>query len=146
MGTPIKAVMDEVMAQEGDDYIFGVEDSPDNPNPKAFDCSELVEWGCARAKVVPTMPDGAMYQVRHCHKHGTLIPVEQARKTFGALLFAFSSSPFIGGRPDHSHVGFSLGDGRTFEARGKDYGVGIFERRGGWTHAARIPGVEYEEE
>lgn len=141
-----KELLDFLVAQEGDEYDFGVEVSPSESNPKAFDCSELVEWGCARLGVKPAMPDGATYQVRHCRKHGLLIPVEQAIRTTGALLFSFSGDPFSGDRPDHSHVAVSQGNGKTFEARGRAFGVGTFSAlKRGWTQAGLIPGLEYGE-
>jgi putative chitinase len=145
MSTP-KELLDLLLTQDGDPYVFGFEVSPSDSNPKAFDCSELVEWGCARLGVTPTMPDGATYQVRHCQKYGLIIPVKQAIQTPGALLFAFSDDPFTGDRPDHAHVAVSQGNGKTFEARGRAYGVGTFNAAGrGWTHAGKVPGLNYGE-
>ncbi len=136
----IQQLMDIVQEQEGDAYVFGIEASKKDPDPKAFDCSELVEWGCARVGVVPIMPDGAENQLDHCREHDTLIPIHQAIDTFGALLFRVPGD-------GHNHVAFSLGDGSTFEARGKDFGVGSWEaNRPGWTHAALIPGVAYADQ
>jgi predicted chitinase len=63
------------------------------------------------------------------------------------LLFRFSSSPFDGGRPDTAHVEISQGNGKTIGARSTKYGVGEFPSEGrNWTHAALIPGVDYETE
>ena len=59
------ALIDAMLSQTGDPYIFGAEASPLDPNPDAFDCSELVEWASARAKISPKVPDGAYYQWRH---------------------------------------------------------------------------------
>ena len=40
----------------------------------------------------------------------------------------------------------SQGNGKTFEARSRRYGVGAFDARDrGWTHAGLIPGLEYDE-
>ena len=145
MSTP-KDLLDLLFTQDGDPYEFATEASPSDSNPKAFDCSELVEWGCARLGVKPIMPDGAVYQVRHCRKYDLLVPVEQAIRTAGALLFRFSDNPFAGDRPDCSHVAVSQGNGKTFEARGRAYGVGAFSAlKRGWTHAGLIPGLEYGE-
>ncbi|MCX5891768.1 MAG: hypothetical protein NTW80_02155, partial [Deltaproteobacteria bacterium] len=143
MSTP-KELLDLLLTQDGDPYVFGVEVSPSDSNPKAFDCSELVEWGCARLGVKPTMPDGAIYQARHCRKNGLIIPWEQAIRTAGALLFHFSDDPFTGDRPEEAHVAVSQGNGKTFEARGREYGVGSFSAQDrGWTHAGLIPGLDY---
>ena len=139
-----KELLELATSQDGDSYVFGVEVRPSESNPQAFDCSELVEWSCARLDIEPRMPDGSWYQARHCRIQNTLIEVEEAINTAGSLLFLFSSSPYEGARPKRSHVAISMGDGRTFEARGRRYGVGFFEARDrGWTHAARIPGLEY---
>lgn len=124
--------------QAGDPYIYGAEASVSDVNPRAFDCSELVEWVCGRLKVAPRVPDGARTQRDHCQKHGKLIPVDLAIKTPGALLFRIAR--FWSG----DHVGISRGGGQTIEARGRKYGTGIFSAYNrGWTHAALIPGVDY---
>lgn len=137
-------VVDLALSQEGDRYIFGVEVAPSNTNPAAFDCSEFVQWVGARLDVNPTIPDGSWLQASHCKRHGTLLSIAQATATKGALLFAFSSDPFVGSRPSHAHVAISQGNGRTIEARSTTYGVGEFNATGrGWTHAGKIPGVTY---
>lgn len=127
-----------LLSQDGDKYVFGVEVSPSDTNPSAFDCSELVQWACARLGVVPTMPDGSWLQARH----STPITVAEGISTPGALLFKFSSNPLTGGRPNSAHVAVSQGNGRTIEARSSAYGVGQFTSVGrGWTHAALVPGI-----
>lgn len=137
-----KDVLELALLQDGDAYIFGHEVSPDDENPSAFDCSELVEWVCARLGVNPTMPDGSWLQARHCKNWGAMRNVEDGIRIPGALLFKFSSTPFEGPRPSSSHVAISQGNGLTIEARGRNYGTGIFDAHGrGWTHAALIPGV-----
>ena len=134
-----------LLRQKGDRYLFGVENKISDPDPKSFDCAELVEWGCGRLKIDPRMPDGSWLQAQHCRKHGTLIKVSQAVKTQGALLFHFTGGdPFGRNRPAMAHVAVSLGNGSTIEARGRKYGVNCFQAGGrGWTHAARIPGLDY---
>lgn len=143
----IEDVLLEAVAQEGKPYIFGAEAKASDPNPKAFDCSELVEWACARAGVVPTVPDGAFNQYAHCKAHDTLIPVEQARLTRGALMWvatdAFLKTGKGSGRNAIVHVVFSLGDGTTVEARGKAWGIGTWPSAGRFDFAALIPGVDY---
>lgn len=49
-----------VTGQLGKPYVFGAEVKLDDPEPKAFDCSELVEWAFAQVGV--TVPDGSMNQ------------------------------------------------------------------------------------
>jgi len=139
----VEQFVDLLLSQAGDRYIFGVEVSADDDNPSAFDCSELVQWGCDHLGVSPRMPDGSWNQANHCRIHGTLISVDQGVATRGALLFKFSSSPFEGSRPSSAHVAVSLGNGKTIEARSTHYGVGSFSAYNrGWTHAGLIPGLD----
>lgn len=130
-------LVDLELTQAGKPYIYGYEVDIDDPDPAAFDCSEMEQWACHRLGVVPEFPDGAIYQYRHCKRHGTLISVAKAIKTPGALLFYISDA--------RRHVATSQGNGMTIEARGKDYGVGQWKATGrGWTHAALVPGLKYE--
>jgi len=133
----IKQVVEWAQRLKGKPYAFGTEQDG-RQNPTAEDCSELVQNACDVNKVRPRMPDGAINQFYHCRAQDTLISVEDAEATYGALVFRIT--------PPHNHVVFSLGNGLTFEARGRAYGVGswsIADRE--WTHAALIPGVNYEE-
>jgi peptidoglycan hydrolase-like protein with peptidoglycan-binding domain len=124
------AFVQRALAQNGDRYIFGAETNLNDANPRAFDCSELVQWAAAQVGV--SIPDGTMNQLPHIQRAGKGISVDQALRTRGALLF----------RP--GHVAISLGDGRTIEARGSQYGVGIFNAHGrGWTAGGLIPGMQY---
>jgi cell wall-associated NlpC family hydrolase len=125
-----EAFVQKALAQNGDRYIFGAEANLNDPNPSAFDCSELVQWAAHQVGV--TIPDGTMNQLPHIQRAGKAISVDQALRTKGALLF----------RP--GHVAISLGDGRTIEAKGSKYGVGIFSAHGrGWTTGGLIPGMKY---
>lgn len=123
-----------IYSQRGDPYVFGAEASWSDPNPDAFDCSELIEWGCRRIGLY--FPDGSYNQFNYCRNKGTLVPIATAIANFGYLLFRMSGSP--------THVAASLGTGSTMEARGRAYGVNTFSAYNrGWTHAARIPGMDY---
>jgi len=129
------------LAQAGDPYVWGASASPTDPNPKAFDCSELTRWAAKRAGV--DLPDGSWLQYLSLKQQGATIPVAQALQTPGALLFSFSSEPTPGGgRPSHAHVAISLGDGRTIEARGRNYGVGSFDAGNRFQYAAVVPGLQ----
>lgn len=133
-----KSVVAKAMTQAGDPYIFGYEVNLTDPDPKAFDCSELVQWVCAQLGVIPAMPDGAIYQRDHCQKYGTMITLAKAVKTAGALLFRIQAN-------GSNHVVISRGDGSTIEAKGSAYGVGVFSlKAANFTHAALIPGVTYD--
>ncbi|TDQ00747.1 NlpC/P60 family protein [Labedaea rhizosphaerae] len=126
-------------AQTGDDYVWGAKAGMDDPNPSAFDCSDLVQWSTHQVGV--DLPRTAWEQYEFLHKKGYTIPVEQGIHTPGALLFSFSSDP-DSGHPAHSHVVISLGNGKTMEAKGSQYGVGSWEAN---THrfqyAVVIPGI-----
>ncbi|MDZ4827649.1 MAG: NlpC/P60 family protein [Actinomycetota bacterium] len=132
--------LDAALGQAGDPYVWGSSAAPTDADPDAFDCSELVKWAGRRAGV--TLPDGSWLQYLKLKEQGALIPVDQAMQTPGALLFSFSSEPQAGqGRPNQAHVAISLGDGRTIEARGKEYGVGTFEAADRFEYGAIIPGL-----
>ncbi|RSM74808.1 hypothetical protein DMH04_39490, partial [Kibdelosporangium aridum] len=124
-GTKLQTFLNSAVAQTGDKYVFGHEVNLNDRNPSTFDCSELVEWAAAQAGV--KVPDGSWLQYRDLAKSGTTMSVEQALKTPGALLFSFSSDPMTGGRPSAAHVAISLGNGKTIEAKGTQYGVGSWE-------------------
>jgi cell wall-associated NlpC family hydrolase len=118
------------LQQAGKRYVFGAEASPSDPNPKAFDCSELVEWAAARAGITPKVPDGSAAQQSWCASHKTLISAATAINTKGALLFM------------PGHVAISLGNGKTIEAMNPSQGVRQGNAAGrGWTSAGRIPGA-----
>lgn len=124
--------------QAGDRYVFGAEARPSDPNPSRWDCSELVEWVCARLGVRPTCPDGAFNQWRHCPG----ISTARAAGIPGALLFMGDGTG--SGRNAITHVAFSRGNGTTIEARGAKWGVGSWPISGRpFRYAGLIPGVDY---
>jgi cell wall-associated NlpC family hydrolase len=139
-GTRTQAFLDAALRQAGDPYVWGAQTSPTDPDPDAFDCSELTKW--ATQQVGIQIPDGSWLQYLELKQQGALIPVEQALRTPGALLFSFSEEPRPGGgRPSQAHVAISLGDGRTIEARGREYGVGTFDAGDRFEYGAIIPGL-----
>lgn len=95
------------LQQAGKSYVFGAEASPSDPDPRRFDCSELVEWAAARAGITPRVPDGSSAQINHCRS----IPVSQAIRTKGALLWT------------PGHIAISLGNGKTIEAMNSQAGI-----------------------
>jgi hypothetical protein len=125
-------------SQMGDTYVYGAKEPASDPNPKGhggpFDCSGLVAWAVRRAGGI--IPDGSTAQWHYCRDHGTLIPIDQAIKTRGALLGIETASD--------QHIVISRGDGTTIEARGRAWGVGEWNAPGrGWTWAGLVPGVSY---
>ena len=107
----MKAATDQI----GDKYQFGAETRLDDPNPTAFDSSELVEWAANQAGM-HDMPDGSWNQYRYLHEQGASVSVEEALHTKGALVFGFSSDPLDStDRPARAYVGISLGNGKVLD-------------------------------
>ncbi len=135
--------LSNAMAEKGKPYVYGATASISDPNPRAFDCSELTKWAAARAGV--TIPDGATAQYLSIRDHGGTMSVQQALHTPGALLFHFGHEPRdLGDIPADGHVAISLGDGvHTIEARGHAYGTDVFDNAGGrsFNFAGMIPGM-----
>jgi cell wall-associated NlpC family hydrolase len=133
------------LAQKGKPYVYGATAQTSDPDPKAFDCSELTKWAAAR--VGADIPDGATAQYLYLRDHSATMSVDQALHTPGALLFHFGHEPKnLGDIPADGHVAISLGDGvHTIEARGHKYGTGVFEatgnRAGFFNYAGMIPGM-----
>jgi hypothetical protein len=133
-GFGTKSALDFVtiaLRQVGDKYIYGVEVDLHDPDPSAFDCSELTSWAAAQAGVA--LVDGSSAQLAAIRRAGTTLTIEEAKHTRGALLF------------HPGHVVISLGDGEhTVEAMGRKYGVvqGALSGRS-WTAAGKIPGMVY---
>lgn len=114
------------LSQAGKRYVFGAEASPSDPNPRAFDCSELVQWCADRVGISPAVPDGSGAQKAHCKA----IPVQQGINTKGALLFI------------PGHVAISLGNGKTIEAMNPTNGVRQGTAAGRFSSAGLIPGAQ----
>jgi cell wall-associated NlpC family hydrolase len=133
--------VDNALAQQGKPYVWGSTASTSDPNPASFDCSELTKWAAARSGV--TIPDGAAHQYVWLKEQGATMSVQQALKTPGALLFHFASEPQpgLGGEPPVAHVAISLGNGKTIEARGHAYGVGVFDASDRFNYAGMVPGM-----
>jgi cell wall-associated NlpC family hydrolase len=133
------------LSEKGKPYVWGASASISDPNPRAFDCSELTKWAAGRVGV--TIPDGATEQYRYLREQGTTMTVDQALHTPGALLFHFDHNPSPGrggGEDPHAHVAISLGDGvHTIEARGRNYGTNVFDNAAGrdFNYAGMIPGM-----
>lgn len=118
------------LKQAGKRYVFGAYASPNNPNPTAFDCSELVQWCCERVGI-KGCPRTSTEQRNWVAQHHTGISIAAGIHTKGALLF------------HPGHVAISLGNGRTIEAMDARDGVRQGNANGRpWTAAGRIPGAK----
>src|SRR5262249_8431785 len=123
----------DALHQIGKRYQYGASAAASDPSPAAFHCSDLVPSAADRQRL--QLPRTAGQQYVAAKQGGELVPVDQALRTPGALLFSFSSEPQPGGaEPAHAHVAISLGDGRTIEARGRKYGVGVFSAEHRFTY------------
>jgi cell wall-associated NlpC family hydrolase len=133
--------VDTALSQQGKPYVWGSSASASDANPPSFDCSELTKWAAARSGV--TIPDGAAHQYVWLKEQGATMSVQQALQTPGALLFHFASEPQpgLGGEPPVAHVAISLGNGKTIEAKGHAYGVGVFDASDRFNYAGMVPGM-----
>ena len=129
-------------AQIGDSYVYGAPRTPNAADPKTFDCSSFTQWAANQAGV--KLEGTAEYQYMQLKKSNNTIPVEQALKTKGALLFYFSREPTNSLPAGQAHVAISLGDGRTVEAKGTKYGVGEWSAKNRFNYAATVPGISDE--
>lgn len=140
--TRVQQMIDNAMAQVGDDYLFGVEVSPTDPDPNAWDSAELTRWSAWQVGSV--IPGSSGEQYLDAKDKGLLIPVDRGLDTPGALLFHFSSEPATGGgRPAEAHVAFSLGAGRTVEALDDSTGVISGDAGDRFQYAALVEGLDY---
>jgi len=120
-------IVDKVMTQIGKTYEYAYEVNLNDPDPKSFDCSELIEWGCYQLGIKPKVPDGSANQKAFCIP----IPLDQGIKTPGALLF------------HPGHVAVSQGNGKTVEAMGSKYGVLEGQVANRFDSAGLVPNVHY---
>jgi hypothetical protein len=128
------------LAQEGDDYDYGVDVDLEDPDPASFDCAELVEWALAQLGVLDDLKgswDWSQGQRAAIEAAGLSCSVDEARHVRGALLF------------NSHHVAVSLGDGvGTIEAMGEAFNVrkGKIDGTSGGSRfdgAGRVPNLQY---
>lgn len=139
MTVNIESFLLECIAQKGDRYVYGAQPSPLDPDPKAFDCSALMQW--AGSRVGLHLPRTAFDQWQYCRKAGDAITVAKGIATRGALLFVGDGTGT--GEQAIEHVTCSLGDGTDIEAKGAKWGVGVFASAGRFSFACLIPGAFY---
>lgn len=125
METPERQkILSLAQSQLGKPYIFGIEVKLDDPDPKAFDCSEFVEWCYHGAGV--KIPDGSKAQFE------AMAPAEDPKP--GDLGFFGDAERGI------YHVGILFDDTRVIEARGEPYGKVIFRPVIAWREYKNFKG------
>ncbi|MEO1062371.1 MAG: hypothetical protein AAFZ07_13225 [Actinomycetota bacterium] len=144
-GPSLARFVQAAIQQLDDTFRFGAEVDLDDPDPDAWDASELIQWASHQADA--ELPDGSWRQYKHLHGEGATIDVDEALDRPGTLLFRFSDDPFeVDGRPRISHVAISAGGGVVIEATtGSDRVVRLHEHDGRFTHAAEIPAFAGQE-
>lgn len=130
----------QALKSQGDRYEFATGRDTTDPDPSVFDCSGLVVWAAAQSGyTAPGFGNMNADEIKkYTDKTGGTMSIDEAKKSRGALLYR-------GGKNDDpnqmKHVAISLGDGTTMEARGTDYGVGVFKESNTWTNAGVLPGM-----
>lgn len=109
--TDMQQLKSALARQIGKRYIFGHEVFLADPNPKAFDCSELVQWAFYQI-------DGKDFGDGSYNQFDTSHAVKERPLIVGDLLFLRSR---IYRRINH--VAIYVGDGQIIEARGRLFGV-----------------------
>ena len=99
--------LDLLEKQLGKPYIFGYEVKLDDPDPKAFDCSELVEWFFKQMGA--DVPDGSWHQYTQSN------PVSDFKLFDLGFLLKNGKTPF--------HVFIRVSETEIIHARGEQYGV-----------------------
>lgn len=120
----------------GVDYLWGGghPGAGKNAHPSGMDCSGVVNWAMARNGQSPSNNTAATWA-----SSVKKMSIADAKKTKGALVF-------LGGPGTAHHVGISMGDGTTAEARTQgEVGTYPFSGKGSnaWTYAGTIPSLDY---
>lgn len=139
-GPTAENFVQKCLAEENDEYEMGGAAVPGTPSnqTREWDCSGLVYTKLQELGI--DSPRSSTEQLAWCEENNTIISLERGIQTRGALLLRKKKTG-----ETYGHVAVSLGDGRTIEALGEDWGVGIFSATSNRTfsHAALVPGLIY---
>lgn len=120
--------LNELSSKLGSEYVWG------SKGPDTFDCSGLIYSTLVELGAPSDTPMGSWHQQNWM----TEIPVEQAIKTEGALLYYPKTKDRV------AHIAVSLGNGKTIEARNPESGVGSWSSENrGWAKGGLVPVIEY---
>jgi N-acetylmuramoyl-L-alanine amidase len=132
-GPTAEEFVQKCLEERGDEYEWGGEYTPGTPanQTREWDCSGLVYTKLKELGLDP--PRSSTQQLKWCRQNDTIIPLEEAIRTRGALLLR------------EGHVAVSLGDGKTIESMGEKQGVGIFSATDHrtFTVGGLVPGLTY---
>src|SRR3954470_2214948 len=146
------ALLQKAARHTGEAYHLGVLVAKDNAAWKGpWDCAEFASWcvyqltnqlyGCDNNHGNPVRADAfSGYWKRDAAAIGTIVPVDVAAQTEGAVVLRYPQPNLIG------HVVFSDGAGGTIEAHSTATGVirsGLAGRR--WDTRVLVPGIEYSQ-
>jgi cell wall-associated NlpC family hydrolase len=132
LGPTAEEFVQKCLEEKGDEYEWGGEYAPGTPadETREWDCSGLVYTKLKELDIEP--PRNSTAQLDWCRENGTLISVDEAIGTRGALLLR------------EGHVAVSLGNGQTIEAMGEKWGVGVFSAYDRtFTDGGLVPGLTY---
>lgn len=144
-------VIDIGSSRVGQAYVLGAQVPLDNAGWKGpWDCAEFTSWcayqayglifGAGKVTKVAKAEPFSGHWYTDAKSRGRVIRWQDALRIPGAAVIRAPVPGKIG------HVAFALGDGaRTLEARGKDFGVGIFDGapQRAWSIGCLLPGVDY---
>ena len=136
----------ELLKQLETVYDYGAEVSLDEADPDAVDCSELVQWGLAKAHVasVGGVPirnyDGAATQFLAARE----IRVSVAQKQIGSLLFRQDRAAYPSKTVGIGHVGVVIGPNHVIHASSSKGKVVISRITAWWNKAAKVDPLHEE--
>jgi cell wall-associated NlpC family hydrolase len=132
LGPTAEEFVQKCLEEKGDEYEWRGEYAPGTPagETREWDCSGLVYTKLMELGIDP--PRNSTAHLNWCRENGTLISVDEAIGTRGALLLR------------EGHVAVSLGDGQTIEGMGEKWGVGVFSAYNRtFTDGGLVPGLTY---
>lgn len=122
----IETFVRNALQETGKTYSYGATPSASDPDPRAFDCSSLVQWAATRAGI-PNVPRTSEQQIAACDP----ISVPTAINTRGALLH------------QPGHIAISLGNSRTIEASQDGVPIGQLNATGrNWDAGGKLRGAK----
>lgn len=119
-------IIEAAKSQLDKPYIFGAEVDLKDPSPKAFDCSEFVQWCYAQAGI--EIADGSFNQYDFTMSIDDPLPGDLG-------FFKERDEQNLHGRKvgEIYHVGIVVGDGiRIIEARGAPYNKVLYRPMAVW--------------